>query len=86
MLLTDGNLIKNILLPGKNGRTQRVSNSIEVFDVKPMLQMEREYILQVLKYCGGRIKGVGGAAELLELPPTTLHSKIKKLGIKKEHY
>jgi len=44
--------------------------------------MEKEYILSVLKQCNFKIAGKGGAAELLNLPPTTLHSKMKKLGIK----
>ena len=30
------------------------------------------------------IWGQGGAAEMLGIPPTTLQSKVKKLGIKKE--
>jgi two-component system, NtrC family, response regulator HydG len=44
--------------------------------------MERDYILSVLKQCNFKIAGKGGAAEILNLPATTLHSKIKKLGIK----
>jgi transcriptional regulator with GAF, ATPase, and Fis domain len=44
--------------------------------------MERDYILSVLKQCNFKVAGKGGAAEILNLPPTTLHSKIKKLGIK----
>jgi len=30
------------------------------------------------------VGGEGGAAQLLGLKPTTLHSKIKKLGIRKK--
>ena len=43
---------------------------------------ERRYILEVLKYTNWRIKGTGGAAELLGIPPSTLYSKMKRLGIK----
>ena len=41
----------------------------------------------MLKYFpfGGRIWGAGGAAEVLNIPPTTLKSKMKKLGIHKEN-
>jgi transcriptional regulator with GAF, ATPase, and Fis domain len=49
---------------------------------KTLEEMERDYILSVLKQCNFRIAGKGGAAEILNLPPTTLHSKMKKLGIK----
>ena len=45
--------------------------------------MDREYILAVLKKTNGKISGAGGAAELLKLPPTTLNSKMKRLGIRK---
>lgn len=44
---------------------------------------EKAYILSILKQCNFRVAGKGGAAELLNLPPTTLFSKIKKFGITK---
>ncbi len=43
----------------------------------------REHILKALSFCSGRIYGEGGAADLLGLKPTTLQSKMKKLGIKR---
>jgi transcriptional regulator with GAF, ATPase, and Fis domain len=46
-------------------------------------QVERENIQAALRQCGGRIRGSGGAAELLGLKPTTLASRIKTLGIQK---
>ncbi len=42
---------------------------------------ERRYIMSILKQVGGRIRGKGGAAEILDLKPTTLYSKMKKLEI-----
>jgi len=51
--------------------------------VKTIAEMEREHILSVLRTCKGRISGAGGAAELLNLPASTLKSKMKKLGIEK---
>jgi len=48
-----------------------------------MQQNAKELILSALRKCNGRISGLGGAAELLGMPATTLHSKIKKLGLKK---
>jgi transcriptional regulator with GAF, ATPase, and Fis domain len=42
---------------------------------------EREHILRVLESTGGRIRGKGGAAEILQLKPTTLESRMAKLGI-----
>lgn len=46
-------------------------------------ELERAHILEVLKKTEGRIYGQGGAADILGLKPTTLQSRIKKLGIRK---
>jgi transcriptional regulator with GAF, ATPase, and Fis domain len=43
--------------------------------------MEYEHILQALEKCQGRIKGTRGAAQMLGLKPSTLYSKMEKLGI-----
>lgn len=44
---------------------------------------EREHILAALRQTNGRIRGSGGAAELLNLKPTTLEYRMEKLGIRK---
>ena len=44
---------------------------------------ERDHIIKVLNKCGGKIYGAGGAAEILNLRVSTLNSKMKKLGIKR---
>jgi transcriptional regulator with GAF, ATPase, and Fis domain len=44
-------------------------------------QLERESIMHALKQTGGKIFGPDGAAQLLGLKPTTLASRVKKLGI-----
>ncbi|MFC5407700.1 sigma 54-interacting transcriptional regulator [Larkinella bovis] len=44
---------------------------------------EREYILAILNQTNGRIRGAGGAAELLNLKPTTLEYRMEKMGIRK---
>src|SRR4051794_33950184 len=43
-------------------------------------EAERAIILQALEQCHWRIRGTGGAAVLLDIKPTTLESRIKKLG------
>jgi len=48
-----------------------------------MKQRDRENILNALNQSGWKITGDGGAAEILAMKPTTLHSKIKKLGLQK---
>jgi transcriptional regulator with GAF, ATPase, and Fis domain len=44
---------------------------------------ERNHIVQVLEACGWRVRGLGGAAEILGLNPSTLESRMKKLGIRR---
>jgi Transcriptional regulator containing GAF, AAA-type ATPase, and DNA binding domains len=40
-------------------------------------ELERNYIIQILKRCAGKISGPGSASEILQIPGNTLHSKIK---------
>ena len=44
--------------------------------------MERDYILEALRQTNGMVGGEGGAAEILGLPPSTLRSRMKKLGVR----
>jgi formate hydrogenlyase transcriptional activator len=44
-------------------------------------EAEREHILRALERCSWRIRGANAAAELLGVKPTTLKSRIKKLGL-----
>lgn len=46
-----------------------------------MLQRERENLLAVLEQADWKIKGPDGAAELLGIKPTTLLSRMKKMGL-----
>jgi transcriptional regulator with GAF, ATPase, and Fis domain len=46
-------------------------------------EAERRAIVQALKSAGWRISGRHGAAELLGLKPTTLHAKMKRLGVQR---
>ena len=51
--------------------------------VVPFSEAERQAILQALAATEWRISGEGGAADILGLKPTTLHAKMKKLGIQR---
>jgi formate hydrogenlyase transcriptional activator len=44
-------------------------------------EAERAIILQAVEQCNWRIRGSNGAAALLNIKPTTLESRIKKLGL-----
>lgn len=83
MIKTTGNQITTIELPEQIQQVELVPKETEL---KTLEQVETEHILGVLKRCNGKVCGTGGAAEVLGLPPSTLNSKIKKLGIKRESY
>ena len=46
-------------------------------------EVEKAHILKVLNSTFWRVRGAGGAAELLGMKPTTLESKMARLGIKR---
>jgi DNA-binding NtrC family response regulator len=55
------------------------------FLTEPEIQRrERDNLRIVLNKTGWKIKGADGAAELLGIKPTTLLSRIKKMGLKRE--
>ena len=49
-----------------------------------MLRRERDNLLIVLEKADWKIKGMDGAAELLGVKPTTLLSRIKKMGLRRD--
>ncbi|WP_454801280.1 sigma 54-interacting transcriptional regulator [Mucilaginibacter phyllosphaerae] len=77
-----GTEIQEFLLPDNSasGENQREQEHLETYQ-----EMERNHILKVLKSCKGKINGKGGAAEILDLPPTSLSVKMKKLKIGWHH-
>jgi transcriptional regulator with GAF, ATPase, and Fis domain len=46
-------------------------------------EIEREHILRILERCDWRINGEGNAAAVLGLEPSTLRSRMQKLGIRR---
>lgn len=80
VVLSPGRFIDKILLPV----TIKTSNHGLSGVVRTIEEIEREHIIQVLKKSNRKIYGEGGAAQLLNIPPTTLTSKMKKLGISKD--
>ncbi len=59
------------------------------FEQKPNLKMRRfdevesEYFRTILQAAKWRVRGKGGASEILGLKPTTLEARMKKLGIRR---
>ena len=57
------------------------SASTAISQTMSLEDMERMHIKTILESTGWRVRGKNGAAEILRLKPTTLDSKMKKLGI-----
>ena len=67
-------------------RELQPEESSALTDVRTLEEVERDYIIQILRRCGGRIAGKNGAAELLGLKRTTLISRMEKLKITAANY
>jgi len=48
-----------------------------------MAEVQRRHIQGILERTRGRIRGPGGAAEILGMKPSTLYDRMKKLGIER---
>lgn len=76
-ILSDGEFLKVPELSDDGGRETHSGN------FRSLKDMERDHILEALGRRQWRVSGKGGAAELLDLKPTTLYAKIRKLNIRK---
>lgn len=82
-LLAAGDTIGQVNLPENQPAGTGITTDT---GLQSLEDMERRHIMQALEACNGKVFGPGGAAEILRIPATTLYSKMKKLGIKQEHY
>jgi formate hydrogenlyase transcriptional activator len=83
ILLASDTILREVHLPkSKNDNNAQ----IETVANRTLEEFERDYIIAVLKRCSGKVAGEEGAAALLDVPSTTLHSKMKKLNISKGDY
>jgi transcriptional regulator with GAF, ATPase, and Fis domain len=71
-----------IAIPERESAPSRVAGTGES-DSLALEQMERRHIVAMLRKSGWRIEGPSGAARLLGMNPSTLRSRIKKLGIQR---
>jgi len=79
-LLANGRIITSVLIPVRSKKDVPASGT----GLKTMTETERDHIIAALEMCHWQIYGKGGAAELLDMNGSTLHSRMKKLGIKKK--
>jgi transcriptional regulator with GAF, ATPase, and Fis domain len=82
MILSRGPTLHVTLLPGRSKAAPAPATAAAGGTLQ---QVEREHLHQALQQCGWRIRGAGGAAARLGIKPTTLESRLKKLGIQRPH-
>lgn len=78
------NVVENAMIIGKNKilqLTPPVEPSLNVPKDLKLEVVEQNHIIDVLEKTSWRVSGEKGAAKLLGLKPTTLESRMKKLGI-----
>ncbi len=82
------NAIERAVIHAKGSVLHSVDRFEEVseeppFSAKTLEEVEREYILRTLENTGWRIEGPNGAANILGLNPSTLRTRMVKLGIQR---
>jgi transcriptional regulator with GAF, ATPase, and Fis domain len=60
------------------------SDQNTVRTMRELQEMERENIIRALEVSNWKVSGENGAAKMLDIPPTTLNSRIKALDIKRQ--
>jgi transcriptional regulator with GAF, ATPase, and Fis domain len=80
-ILSSGDALR-IELPGSHRTFEQPSPAMPQPDDFPSLdEAERQHILAALRRTEGKVHGEDGAAELLDIHPNTLLSRMKKLGL-----
>lgn len=82
ILSTKTKEINKVYLPEPD--THGPNQSSLLTHVKTLDEVHREHIMSVLSMVEGKVSGIGGAAELLKIPASTLFSKMQKLKIRKD--
>ncbi len=92
------NLIERAVIVSQNGtidlrtiipdnsdtnKTRKETTQEKILTSKELVILEKENILKALRHTKWKISGVNGAASLLDLPPTTLASRMKALKIER---
>jgi DNA-binding NtrC family response regulator len=80
-VLSDGPRLKIPPLAGAESPLPSAQPAQATPDLVSLAEAERRHISQVLQHVHGRLTGPGGAAEILGLKPSTLHFRLKKLGL-----
>src|SRR2546423_10217373 len=89
VILTEGETLRvpvGELVPASENSTPTAPAPEMLGSHGTLEELERQYIVQVLRQSAGIIAGSRGAAARLGMKRTTLQSKMQRLGINKEEY
>ncbi len=75
VILHTGNMLH--IQPSDTTPSKRVLTATPV----SLKDAEKSHIIKALQHCQGVVSGKQGAAKLLDIPPSTLRSRMKKLGL-----
>jgi transcriptional regulator with GAF, ATPase, and Fis domain len=81
------NVLQRAIIVSRGDTLTSVDLGVPAFDGMPapenatLTEVERRHIVRVLSGARWRIEGSGGAAQVLGLKPSTLRSRMMKLGI-----
>ena len=65
-------------------RKDEISTKSDASHISTLEESEREYIIAVLEMTDWQVRGEKGAAKILDINPSTLESRMRKLGIKRK--
>ena len=80
---TDGTLNLDRALPELNRSSANPPQQPKIYTASQFEELERENFLRALESSGWRIAGEDGAAQMMQLKPSTFTSRMKALGIKR---
>jgi DNA-binding NtrC family response regulator len=83
VLLTTGNVVTELHLPSFQKNNNVITSPSTT---KTIEENERDYIIDIINKCNGKLQGLDGAAKMMNINISTLRSRMKKLGIEKKKY
>ncbi|MGL5665823.1 MAG: helix-turn-helix domain-containing protein, partial [Shewanella sp.] len=78
-ILSQTDILQIHAMPTHQLQTQTAASPLQT-----LAEAEAQHIEQTLKQLNWRISGPNGAANVLGVPPSTLRSRMKKLGITRQ--
>lgn len=75
--------VEPAMVPLRRSAKEITESDPEFFTEAELQSRERENLLVILQKTNWKIKGIDGAAELLGVKPTTLITRIKRMGLKR---